>query len=366
MQRLAAMTIFVLGVICGAAILAMLCPQASGQSSSGTASPSAAPGITEDQIRQMLVGKTVYLRGGYLDNSLNFDEHGRLSSHSPQGSYTLNLIQIDRMHVSKHKVEFEGERYALHFLGAMPYEDPTKAVDKVRISPKKKIVHISIDREEVIIPKKSKVKKQSKGSAPQNSAHAAEAATPAEKTPLGPGVPNSPAHAAKVLQDALDKVFAQNVDDRMIAAMPDFWKLYYQAVASKTDFKPADPGILSQTSVDQKAKLLTTIDPPSNEYAQANGVAGMALYHAVVGTDGKVEEVAVARPVGFGLDENAVNTIRNASFQPAVKDGKPVPVLLDLVVLFRIYSKRTMETTQEAAQKPAAPVLPGPYSVQTP
>ena len=77
--------------------------------------------------------------------------------------------------------------------------------------------------------------------------------------------------------------------------------------------------------------LLTKFEPDSNEFAQASGVAGMALYHAVIGPDGKAAEVAVARPIGFGLDENAVAAIRKASFQPAIKDGKPVPVLLDLV-----------------------------------
>jgi len=95
------------------------------------------------------------------------------------------------------------------------------------------------------------------------------------------------------------------------------------------------------------------------------GVAGMALYHAVVGADGKAAEIAVARPIGFGLDENAVAAIRKASFQPAVKDGKTVPVLLDLVVQFRIFDKRTAApSAPEPADKPAETILPGPYSVQ--
>ena len=81
----------------------------------------------------------------------------------------------------------------------------------------------------------------------------------------------------------------------------------------------------------------------------------MALYHTViVGPDGKPGEIAVARPIGFGLDENAVEAIRSAKFEPAMKDGKPVPVLLDLVVQFRIYSKRTStaaasETAEQAS-----------------
>jgi len=118
---------------------------------------------------------------------------------------------------------------------------------------------------------------------------------------------------------------------------------------------------------------LTNFEPPSNEFAQAAGVAGMSLYHVVIGLDGKPGEVAVARPIGFGLDENAVEAIRNARFEPAIKDGKPVPVLVDLVVQFRIFSKRTavMDTapaadkeSKPASTPSAAPILPGPYSRQ--
>ena len=353
-------------------------------------------GISEDELKQLLVGKELYLRGGYLDDSLNFNEHGGLIGHSPQGSYTLCGVQIDRVRLTRHKVELEGARYGLHFLGELAYEDPTKAVDRVKITPKKKMLRITVDRELVVKPKKEKEKtgKAAKGAKGAKAAAGVEVKTgagatgepaetseadevkaeiakaPAEERPADPKsltTTTSPAHATQVLKDALDKIFARGLDDRMMAAMPDFWKLYYQAATAKTDYRPADPAVLRQNTVDKKARLLSAFEPGSNEYAQANGVAGMALYHTVIGVDGKPGEIAVARPIGFGLDEKAVDAIRIAKFEPAMKDGKPVPVLLDLVVQFRIYSKRTEATkTPEPADKPAAPVLPGPYSVQHP
>jgi hypothetical protein len=76
--------------------------------------------IKEDQLKQLLVGKTLYLRAGYQDNNLEFDEQGRLQSHSSKASFTLSQIQINKVKVSKRKIEFEGDRYALHFLGAAP------------------------------------------------------------------------------------------------------------------------------------------------------------------------------------------------------------------------------------------------------
>jgi outer membrane biosynthesis protein TonB len=372
-------------------------PAASGKAPTPSSEPAE---ITEDEIKGLLVGKQLFLRGGYLDNDLNYNENGILVGHSPQGSYTLSAIQIDKVHLSKHKLELEGERYGLHFLGALPYEDPTKAVDRVNITPKKKVVKITIDRELVVKPKEKKEKEKEKGKPAPNAASAP--APPASTTPTPPApsaeapsaadnqeaqaeiaaappaerpadaksvtTTTSQGHSNKLLRDALDNVFAQGFDARMMDAMPDFWKLYYAAAAAKTDYQPADPGVLRQSMVDKKARLVSIFDPASNQYAQDHGVAGMCLYHVVIGADGKPGEIAVARPIGFGLDESAVDTIRKASFEPAIKDSKPVPVLLDLVVEFRIYSNRTAVTANPAAQQPAAPSpsLPGPYSVQRP
>jgi hypothetical protein len=342
--------------------------------------------VTEEELKRQLVGKPLYLRGGYLDNALSFDEQGRLVSHSAQGSYTLSAIEIVKVRLTRHKVELEGVRYGLHFLGELPYEDPAKALDRVRITPRKKVVKVTLDREIVVTPKKAKEKEggwrpwgrrgrdedealavQPPEKSEADQLTASIAAAPQTERPADAKsvtTTTSPAHAAAVLNDALEKIFAQGLDARMMAAMPDFWKLYYQAAADKTDYRPKDPAVERQNTVDRKARLLSTFEPASNEYAQANAVAGMALYHTVVGADGKPGEIAIGRPIGFGLDESAVDSIRKARFEPAMKDGKPVPVMLDLVVQFRIYSQRTAAASgAEAGDKPAEPVLPGPYTV---
>ena len=395
----------------------------------------------------MLVGKQIYLRSGYLGDSLNFDEHGRIVGHSPQGSYKLSVIQVDHVRLTKHKVELEGTRFGLHFNEQLAYEDSSTSYDKVRITPNKKVVRITIDREMVVNPKKKKESAKEKAKAakagpmpvpgaptqpvgpatapaaaastpsqapptavPDQTAQASStppstspapstdapgtatsaasaassepgemsdadqlkasiAATPEAERPADPSsvtTTTSQAHANQLLRDALDKIFAPGLDQRMMAAMPDFWKLYYQAAAAKADYRPADATILRQNTVDEKAHLLTSFEPDSNDFAQNAGVAGMALYHTIIGADGKPGEIAVARPIGFGLDENAVAAIRKAKFSPAMKDGKPVPVMLDLVVQFRIFSNRTAAkgaTETAEKDKTAEPVLPGPYSV---
>lgn len=337
--------------------------------------------INEDELKQQLLGKTFYLRGAYLDNELRFDEHGKLDGNSPQASHTLSLVEITRVHLEKHRLELEGVRYGLHFLGALPFEDQSAAIDRVRLSPKKRPLKIVLMREIVEAPKKEEMKnehKKDKQGAPKQAESPAAPASPStdQATPLevgtdrhGATVTHSQEHANQALRSAIDTVFSSGIDDRMIATFPDYWKSYYQAVAAKSDFHPNNAAVLRQNQVDQKARLLAAFDPPSNEYAQNNGVAGMAMYHVVVGQDGKPQEIAVGRPIGFGLDENAVEAIRKASFQPALKNGRPVPVLVDLTVQFRIYSKVTVANPGQPVKSDTdaqKPVLPGPYSTGHP
>jgi TonB family protein len=323
--------------------------------------------VNEENLRHWLAGKPLYLRGGYLDDSLNFDDRGRLISRSAVGSYTLCAIQIDKVRMTKRKIELQGIRYGLHFGGQTENEDVAKAFDRVRITPRKKMVRITIEREAVQAQKKQKEKKA--GGKVQPSAEPGPT-MPASAPTAGNQVSAKPAarsaeEAAGLLKRALDQIFAPGLDNRSIAAMPDFWRLYYEAAAVHSEYRPQDPAVLTQSAVDKKAKLVTAFEPASNEYAQTAGVAGMALYYAVVGVEGKVGEIAVRRPIGFGLDENAVEAIRKAKFEPAIKDGKPVPVLLDLALQFRIYSNRTaVLAPAESTGKEAEPVLPGPYTVQ--
>ena len=127
----------------------------------------------------MLVGKELFLRARYLDNDLSYNEHGVLIGHSPQGAYTLSGIQIDKVRLTRNKVELKGQRFGLHFLGALPYEDPTKAVDRVNITPKKKLVRIAIDRELVVKPKREKEKGKTAGAPMQ----AAQTTAPGCRSP---------------------------------------------------------------------------------------------------------------------------------------------------------------------------------------
>jgi hypothetical protein len=353
-------------------------PDPSSPGARAVPAPEAAP-VTEEELRQRLLGRPLYLRGLYLDDNLHFSMTGDLLGTSKKGSWTLCALVIDHVKISAKKVELEGVRYGIHFEDEGNWAEQATSFDKIPITPKKKHLLIEIDRQVVVKPKKEKAEKKDKDKASEK---AADDKTPAdtgakagteEKPTLAPtprpGETFSPGESAEHLRTALNRIFAPELDAKMIAEMPDYWQYFYQAQNSHKMLTPTDPKILRPGPGVDGPHLMAHVTPSSNDYAQKADVAGVASYMVILGTDGKPAAVAVYRPIGFGLDENAVAAIEKAKFTPAVKGGKQVMSVIDLAVNFRIYSKRTAEGQQAEAAEAASPSatvkpMPGPYSTQ--
>jgi len=57
----------------------------------------------------------------------------------------------------------------------------------------------------------------------------------------------------------------------------------------------------------------------------------------VVGPDGRTHDIRVQQCLGMGLDEKAIEAIRQWQFDPGRKDGIPVAVQVDVEVNFHLY-----------------------------
>jgi TonB family protein len=327
------------------------------------------PPLTEDALSARYVGKLIFLRGSYLGDDLNFDMDGKVNGSPTVGSFTLSGFEVRKVKLSKHKLDIEADRYGLHFLGTLPYEDEAKTFDQVKIS--KKPVHISIEREVIVIPKVKKEKKTKDQPTPAELAaaqtlktrDAAAPATLAATVTANEGLKESnialkqsnealketnealkavsPAHSAMVMNKALSSIFANDIDPVMMSHLPEYWQAYFTSKSEHRQYMPKDASIKVVSEGMTPPRVLNSIDPSSNEYAQKYGIAGMELLRTVVDATGVPRQMAIERPIGFGLDEKAVEAIKNSHFRPATLNGQPVPVVVDLVVTFRIYSNRT-------------------------
>ena len=348
-----------------------------------------APASTPEALSAELVGKTFYLRGFYQDDKLEFATDGKAVGNPQKGSFALSAFEIDKVKYTKKTMEIEAHRIGLHFFGALPYEDDSTPFERIKVDPKKSMI-IDIDRL-VIEPEKKKKKKDEKkddkdekkdekkddkkddkeiaanadpgNDAARKAAIALLATAPDAATmPAGSAAsldgapPVAPEHDPRVsilqLSKALNVMLAPTLDDSVIATLPAYWQNYFATKEGKARAQRVDASALRPGGDVKPPHLLTVLDPASSDYAQKNNIAGMVFLQMVVDAQGRPGEVTIVRPIGFGLDERAVEAVEHAQFRPGTLNGKPVSEVVNLQVTFRIYSDKTRPGATPTRQVP--------------
>ena len=78
-------------------------------------------------------------------------------------------------------------------------------------------------------------------------------------------------------------------------------------------------------------------DPEYSEEARKAKYQGTVVLWTVIGPDGRTHDIRVSRSLGMGLDQKAIEAVRKWRFEPAMKDGHPVAVQVNVEVNFRLY-----------------------------
>jgi len=77
--------------------------------------------------------------------------------------------------------------------------------------------------------------------------------------------------------------------------------------------------------------------PSFTEEARAAKFSGSVVLQVVVTADGRAENISVVRKAGYGLEQNAIETVKKWQFRPAKgPDGNPVATVVPIEVTFRI------------------------------
>jgi TonB family protein len=83
--------------------------------------------------------------------------------------------------------------------------------------------------------------------------------------------------------------------------------------------------------------LLHQVDPEYSDEARRARYQGICVVSIIVDVKGNPQNPRVVQPLGMGLDEKALEAVKQYRFKPAMKDGKtPVPVMVKIQVNFRL------------------------------
>jgi len=83
-------------------------------------------------------------------------------------------------------------------------------------------------------------------------------------------------------------------------------------------------------------RLLREVKADYSEDARRRGVEGEVVMEIVVTRTGSVGDIKILRRLGSGLDERAVQAVRQWQFAPATRKGAPVDVIVEVGVEFRL------------------------------
>ena len=95
--------------------------------------------------------------------------------------------------------------------------------------------------------------------------------------------------------------------------------------------------IYTSKEVDEHVRILRKPAPGFTREARRNGTRGFVVLEAILAADGTVKHIEVLIGLTDGLSQKAIEAARQIKFRPAMKDGKPVSVRVEVKYRFQVF-----------------------------
>jgi protein TonB len=83
-------------------------------------------------------------------------------------------------------------------------------------------------------------------------------------------------------------------------------------------------------------RLILQVPPEYSDDGRKARIEGTVELLVIIRADGTVQVESVRQGLGYGLDKNAIDAVKQWKFVPSRKDGKPVAVYMSVFVNFSI------------------------------
>jgi hypothetical protein len=256
-----------------------------------------------EDVAHNLEGKTVFLRGMYVENDLNFDALGNATGAATPGPFSVSAIKIEKATPDGTTVELTGHRGGLILLSLATPSHSAK-FDFVPFSPE---VHIRIAID-----------------------------------------PNNP----ESLQPLISKIFAANLEDALADKNPEQRQSAINSLAevAALPVATAPPGPQPPTAPESTKtkvvkpgkvtppRVLYSVPPslPPDSWPKETSRSGVCIVGLIVDPTGFPTRIRVLRSLNPTQDKAAVVAVSQYRFAPAVYENHPVAVEIIVQVNFTI------------------------------
>ncbi len=147
----------------------------------------------------------------------------------------------------------------------------------------------------------------------------------------------------------LAEISSDPIEDSVFAVPPDFQLAPpAELVKALTPVRPVAPVPQYLAPGEQISRIGDGVSAPSvvsrrnpgysTEALQAK-LEGAVMLNIVVDKEGVATNIRVVKSLGMGLDEKAIEAVRQWTFRPGQKDGQPVNVYATIVVNFKLVDR---------------------------
>lgn len=283
------------------------------------------PSPLQAELESKYVGKVFTLRGFYANDHLHFDSRGNPLGNVHPGSWTTSLIAVRHVKVSADKVELKGSRF-----------------EEIYGSKQSKFVPMQTKLDVTLVVNR-----------------------------------DAAAQPDDAVLSAVDHLFL-GANERLVDVAPDYWKAVLSGAWETVPQKKGSDcmrikGMLQKSGdgdvvrpCEENAKTKTPLPPsaridvsslpygekdplivpprvlfdPGPEYsdvARSLRFQGTTILHLTVTATGAPADIAILKPIGCGLDDQAVKVAKTWKFKPAMLNRVPVPVRIGVEVSFDLY-----------------------------
>lgn len=241
----------------------------------------------EQDLNGTYRGNTLIVRSFYRGKVLCYDGQGKLLKGGPEGPWTVSgMVEIKRVRIRQHILEIQADRILLY------YDQERKKLRGLRGD--SLVIEATLEQ--------------------------------------GP-------YSIESIRPILTKIFL-SPSEQLADVVPDYWKQFCAEEADPTQRSRRVDDVAAEARaqfLDVKPPiLLRKREPPYSEEARRARLQGALVLYVVVDARGDVSEVRVVRPLGLGLDEEAVRTIRKWKFKPATRSGAPIAARILVEISFRL------------------------------
>ncbi len=260
-----------------------------------------APALLADDLAQHLrpdfEKHVLLLRGFYQDPLLRYDASGTLKHRGDTGPWTTAFIYIKSFDLKDDKLRIQGKRVVQIFDRKKRCFQPNKTDLPV-------VLEVDVD-------------------------------------PASIGTTDA-------IQKSLASIFI-GAHESLKSLVPEYWRSVLERIDKEgilqpqpaTQTKPDDcgdhPSVENSCHVGKTVKApkpISTPDPPFSEIGRAAQLRGTTVLWTIVDEAGHTRNTRVVTPLGCGFDDRAVEAVSHWTFQPATRDGQPVPVQINIEVNF--------------------------------